>query len=59
VEIKRKYDPTNLFRNTFWPLDEGGQVVETSLREPEGEYDHVPKHFPSETQTDVGTPPEV
>ena len=55
VEVKRKYDPANLFRNTFWPLDEGGQVVETSLREPEAEYDHVPKHFPIQTQTDVCT----
>jgi len=56
VELKRKYDPTNLFRNTFWPLDEGGQVVETSRREPEADYDHVPKSLPipKEAQRDVG-----
>ncbi|KAF9649484.1 hypothetical protein BDM02DRAFT_3113707 [Thelephora ganbajun] len=55
VELKRKYDPTNLFRNTFWPLDEEGDVVQPSLREPEATFDHVPKFIPSEMQTDAGT----
>ena len=52
VEIKRKYDPTNLFRNTLWPLDEKEESVEPNLREPEATYDHVPKFIPSDTQTD-------
>lgn len=55
MDVKGKYDPTNLFRNTFWPLDKEGNVVETTLREPEATYDHVPKSIPSEVQTDVGT----
>ena len=54
VELKRKYDPTNLFRNTFWPLDAEGQVAEPSLREPEAKFDHVPKFIPSETQAGTG-----
>jgi hypothetical protein len=55
AEVKRKYDPTNLFRNTFWPLDTEGRVVEPSLREPVSTFDHVPKFVPSEMQTDAGT----
>lgn len=43
VELKRRYDPTNLFRNTFWPLDQAGNVVPPSVREPEATFDHVPK----------------
>ena len=27
-EIKKEYDPTNLFRNTFWPLDATGEVLQ-------------------------------
>ena len=55
VELKQKYDPTNMFRNTFWPLNEEGRAVEPNLREPEATYDHVPKSVPTETRTDVGT----
>ena len=55
AELKRKYDPKNLFRNTFWPLDEEGRDVEPNLREPEATFDHVPKSIPSETQANVGT----
>ena len=51
VELKQKYDPTNLFRNTFWPLDEEGNVVQPSLREPEATFDHVPKFTSSDKQT--------
>lgn len=51
VELKRKYDPTNLLRNTFWPLDEAGNDVEPGLREPQATFDHVPKSIPAETQT--------
>ena len=54
VELKQKYDPTNLFRNTFWPLDEEGHVVEPGHREPEATFDHVPKFTSSEIQTDAG-----
>ena len=54
-ELKRKYDPTNLFRNTFWPLNEEGQAVEPNGREPEATFDNVPKSIPSETETTPGT----
>ena len=54
VELKQKYDPKNLFRNTFWPLNEEGQALEPKLREPEATFDNVPKSIPSETQTDSG-----
>ena len=53
VELKRKYDPTNLFRNTFWPLDEEGHDVEPGLREPEATYDNV-KFIPGERQEGTG-----
>lgn len=33
-EIKKKYDPSNVFRNTFWPLDKNGDVVEPQTHEP-------------------------
>ena len=26
--IKKEYDPHNLFRHTFWPLDVNGEVLE-------------------------------
>ena len=55
VELKQKYDPKNMFCNTFWPLDKEGHVVEPNLREPEATYDHVPKSIPSEEQKDAGT----
>ena len=53
AELKREYDSKNLFRNTFWPLDEEGQAVGPNLREPEATFDHVPKSIPSEVQTDA------
>ena len=34
VALKKKYDPTCLFRNTFWPLDEDGRVMDPSEHEP-------------------------
>lgn len=51
VELKQKYDPTNLFCNTFWPLDKDGNVVQSSGREPEATFDHVPKFIPNDMQT--------
>lgn len=33
-EIKQMYDPDNLFRNTFWPLNAEGEMVEASTHEP-------------------------
>ncbi|KAF9012610.1 hypothetical protein BDQ17DRAFT_1232411 [Cyathus striatus] len=33
-EVKKKYDPKNLFRNTFWPLGEDGQPVDPRTHEP-------------------------
>jgi Berberine and berberine like len=34
VELKMKYDPTGLFRNTFWPLDKDGREMNPSEHEP-------------------------
>ncbi|KIM76644.1 hypothetical protein PILCRDRAFT_797325 [Piloderma croceum F 1598] len=34
VEIKHKYDPSGMFRNTFWPLDTHGQAIEPEQHEP-------------------------
>ena len=34
VELKMKYDPTGLFRNTFWPLDKDGREMDPSEHEP-------------------------
>lgn len=34
VEIKQMYDPENLFRNTFWPLDAQGEMVDPRTHEP-------------------------
>ncbi|KAM6502593.1 hypothetical protein JOM56_002570 [Amanita muscaria] len=34
VEIKRLYDPTNVFRNTFWPLNAEGATVDPRTHEP-------------------------
>ncbi|KAK7691920.1 hypothetical protein QCA50_005325 [Cerrena zonata] len=34
AELKRKYDPTNVFRNNFWPLTETGEPVEFTYNEP-------------------------
>jgi len=33
-EIKKTYDPTNLLRNSFWPLDAKGEPVEAYTHEP-------------------------
>ena len=34
VAVKKKYDPTGLFRNTFWPLDKDGGDIDPSEHEP-------------------------
>ena len=33
-EIKKQYDPTNVFRNTFWPLNAQGDMVDPRTHEP-------------------------
>ena len=33
-EVKRFYDPHNLFKNSFWPLNADGEMVEPRMREP-------------------------
>ncbi|KAF8058700.1 hypothetical protein FPV67DRAFT_1523428, partial [Lyophyllum atratum] len=33
-EIKKLYDPQNLFRNSFWPLNAEGEMVEAHTHEP-------------------------
>ncbi|KAF8736921.1 hypothetical protein AX14_013738 [Amanita brunnescens Koide BX004] len=33
-EIKKRYDPTNVFRNTFWPLNAQGDMVDPRTHEP-------------------------
>ncbi|KAJ7935346.1 hypothetical protein B0H13DRAFT_2650042 [Mycena leptocephala] len=34
VEVKKKYDPTNLFRNSLWPLDTNYERVDPRTHEP-------------------------
>ncbi|KAJ7721491.1 hypothetical protein B0H16DRAFT_1602527 [Mycena metata] len=34
VEIKKKYDPKNMFRNSMWPLDANQQKVDPRTHEP-------------------------
>jgi hypothetical protein len=34
-EVKQTYDPTNFFRNSFWPLNSKGDIVEPEEHEPE------------------------
>jgi hypothetical protein len=34
VALKKKYDPTGLFRNTFWPLNKDGVEIHPSEHEP-------------------------
>ncbi|KAH9976297.1 hypothetical protein BGW80DRAFT_1549469 [Lactifluus volemus] len=34
VALKKQYDPTGLFRNTFWPLDKDGAEIDPSEHEP-------------------------
>ncbi|KAG2073761.1 hypothetical protein BDR04DRAFT_1134121 [Suillus decipiens] len=33
-EVKKKYDPDNFFRNTFWPLNAEGEIIEPEEHEP-------------------------
>ncbi|KAJ4471539.1 hypothetical protein J3R30DRAFT_3737465 [Lentinula aciculospora] len=33
-ELKKIYDPTNVFKNSLWPLDSEGNIVEASTHEP-------------------------
>lgn len=33
VEVKKKYDPTNLFRNSLWPLDTNYERVDPRTHE--------------------------
>ncbi|KAF8663658.1 hypothetical protein AX16_000900 [Volvariella volvacea WC 439] len=33
-EVKQKYDPDNLFKYSFWPLNEKGEAVEPNTHEP-------------------------
>ncbi|KAJ7647893.1 hypothetical protein FB45DRAFT_860928 [Roridomyces roridus] len=33
-EVKRKYDPNNLFRNSMWPLDKDMNAVDPRVHEP-------------------------
>lgn len=35
TKVKQTYDPTNFFRNSFWPLNERGEIVEPQEHEPE------------------------
>lgn len=34
ADLKRKYDPTGLFKNNFWPLDKDGNAVAELYNEP-------------------------
>ncbi|EAU91190.2 FAD linked oxidase domain-containing protein [Coprinopsis cinerea okayama7 len=34
VEVKKKYDPKNIFSNSFWPLNEHGEMVDPRTHEP-------------------------
>ncbi|KAL1662375.1 hypothetical protein GGF50DRAFT_128775 [Schizophyllum commune] len=33
-ELKRRYDPTNMFRHSFWPMNERWEEVESREKEP-------------------------
>ncbi|KAG6334790.1 hypothetical protein ID866_4297 [Astraeus odoratus] len=35
IQVKQMYDPANFFRNSFWPLNSDGQIVEPQDHEPE------------------------
>ncbi|KAI6046272.1 hypothetical protein EDC04DRAFT_2887952 [Pisolithus marmoratus] len=37
TEVKKTYDPTNLFKNSLWPLNDKGELVEP--------YEHEPEHI--------------
>ncbi|KAG2347347.1 hypothetical protein BDR05DRAFT_957968 [Suillus weaverae] len=34
-EVKKKYDPDNFFRNSFWPLNAKGEIIEPEEHEPQ------------------------
>ncbi|KAG1737829.1 uncharacterized protein EDB91DRAFT_1139342 [Suillus paluster] len=34
-ELKKKYDPDNFFRNSFWPLNAEGDIIEPEEHEPQ------------------------
>lgn len=34
TELKNKYDPNNLFKNNFWPVDKHGKSIELLDNEP-------------------------
>ncbi|KAG1782074.1 hypothetical protein EV702DRAFT_1069584 [Suillus placidus] len=34
-EVKQKYDPDNFFRNSFWPLNAEGEIIEPEEHEPQ------------------------
>ncbi|KAG1824494.1 uncharacterized protein BJ212DRAFT_530909 [Suillus subaureus] len=34
-EVKKKYDPDNFFRNSFWPLNAQGEIIEPEEHEPQ------------------------
>ncbi|KAG1856075.1 hypothetical protein DFJ58DRAFT_785273 [Suillus subalutaceus] len=34
-EVKEKYDPDNFFRNSFWPLNAQGEIIEPEEHEPQ------------------------
>ena len=42
VEVKKLYDPGNVFRNCFWPLNERGETVDPRSHEP-----RTPPHLDS------------
>lgn len=35
TKVKQTYDPSNFFKNSFWPLNEKGEIVEPQEHEPE------------------------
>lgn len=35
ISVKKMYDPTNFFKNSFWPLNDKGELVEPNEHEPE------------------------
>lgn len=37
-ELKKQYDPTGMFRNSFWPLDSQGRVMKPEEHEPPSPY---------------------
>jgi hypothetical protein len=33
--VKKKYDPDNFFKNSFWPLNAEGEIIEPEEHEPQ------------------------